>query len=360
MKLDIPALIALLVTLTVCLNARFLGERFNVMAMPDKRKRHARPTPQVGGLAILSGLAVWLIGRLFLDGFITEPLLLAEFLAAGGLALVGFIDDQREISPVLRILLVLAFTGIALALDPRLVATRLTWYSFASTPVAAWVYYPLIGVTALGLVNSVNMADGQNGLVGGMFVTWAACLMFVTQGTLAAMAGLLLVLGLLFLAFNLRSKMFLGDCGSYGITFAIGLMAMQAYAQGHVTLETIIVWFFVPVMDCVRLLITRPLQGRSPFSGGRDHFHHRLIDSFGIHFSALIYVGVVAGSSLVATLAPRFSLLALCALCGFYFSFARLSEGLGSQSSQPRPVGEGDVPSANVVPLKDKTRHGHR
>ena len=32
-------------------------------------------------------------------------------------------------------------------------------------------------------------------------------------------------------------------------------------------------------------------------------------------------------SSLIATLYPRFALLCVCALCAFYFSFARLLEG---------------------------------
>jgi len=74
-------------------------------------------------------------------------------------------------------------------------------------------------------------------------------------------------------------------------------------------------------------MITRRLQGRSPFEGGRDHFHHRLIDSLGMRRSAAIYVAAVATSSLCATLAQRFALVFLCVLSGFYFSFARLSEG---------------------------------
>ncbi len=322
------ALAAFLTALLVCLGARQIGERFDVMAVPDnRRKRHAIPTPQVGGLAILAGLTIWMIGTLLLSGPTVNPLLLSVLLSAAGLGLVGFVDDQRDLSPPLRILMLLTFTGIAFALDPKLISSTLNWFSFAQTSITPWVYVPLMGLTTIGIVNSVNMADGQNGLVGSMFAIWAGCLILVSSGTMADIAAILLGLSLIFLLFNFSGKIFLGDCGSYGITFALGLLVARAHADHLVSLETVIVWFFIPVMDCLRLMIARPLQGRSIFQGGRDHLHHRLIDKLGMRWSAIIYIAAVGSSSLVATLYPRFALLCVCGLCAFYFSFARLLEG---------------------------------
>ena len=322
------ALAAFLTALVVCLGARTIGEKFDVMAVPDnRRKRHAVPTPQIGGLAILSGLMVWMVGSLAFSAPPVDPVLLSILLSAAGLGLVGFVDDQRDLSPPLRIMLLLTFMGIAFALDPHLISSRLNWYSFAEIPISPWIYVPLMGLTTIGIVNSVNMADGQNGLVGSMFAIWSGCLILVTSGTMADVAAILLGLSLIFLLFNINGKIFLGDCGSYGVTFALGLLVVRAHADNLVSLETVVVWFFIPVMDCLRLMIARPLQGRSIFQGGRDHFHHRLIDSMGTRWSAVLYIAVVASSSLIATLYPRFALLCVCALCAFYFSFARLSEG---------------------------------
>ena len=163
------ALGAILTALLVCLGARQIGEKFDVMAMPDnRRKRHAVPTPQVGGLAILSGLTIWMIGTLLLSAPPANPLLLSILLSAAGLGRVGFVDDQRDLSPPLRILLLLTFMGIAFALDPKLISSSLNWYSFANTQISPWVYVPLMGLTTIGIVKSVTMADGQNGLVGSM------------------------------------------------------------------------------------------------------------------------------------------------------------------------------------------------
>ncbi len=352
MSSGLTVLLAFLATVVVCVNADSLGARFGVMAHPDHRRKHASPTPQLGGVAILLGFTIWTICELFYMGPSPDPILLAILFTGGGLGLVGFVDDQREVSPALRILLLLVFLGIAFALDPRLISPVLHWYSFPETSIAPWIYVPLMAITAIGLVNSVNMADGQNGLVGSMFVTWTACLVIVSTGELRMLAGVFFALSLVFLIFNLRGNIFLGDCGSYGVTFAIGLMATLAHAQGRISLEAIIVWFFIPVIDCLRLLITRPLQGRAFFEGGRDHFHHRLIDSLGMRLSAITYIFTVAGSSIFVTLNPKFALVVLCGLCAFYFTFARLSEGNSDRASS---IEDDDVLSGslNVVSISE-------
>ena len=346
-------LLALASTLGVCVMADAIAIRFGVMAHPDQdRRKHAHPTPQVGGLAILCGLGVWLLARMALSLPDYEPIFLAMILSVIGLGTIGFVDDQHEISPLVRVFFLLLFSGIAFALDPQLISPVLHWNSMGNTAIPVILYLPLMGITVVGLVNAVNMTDGQNGIVGSMFVVWSGCLMIVSHGLSAQLAGMLCVLSAIFLIFNLRGKMFLGDCGSYGVTFAVGLLVILAHARGDVSLETLIVWFFIPVIDCLRLLITRPLQGRSPFAADRDHFHHRLQDSLGKNGSAAVYAGTVAATSLLATLQPRFSLLCVSALCAFYFSFAHVIEDITSARKKARTDG------AKVVSITSKHKQG--
>ena len=320
-------LVAVAVALVIFLNANSIAERLGVMAHPDEhRRRHARATPQVGGIAILSGLIAWLAIRYFIDGQGEQPLFLAILLCAAGVGLVGFEDDQHETSPVSRILLLLVFMGMAFAIEPQFMSRTLNWGSFDPTPIPVWGYLPLMGLTVVGLVNAVNMADGQNGVVGSMFAVWTGCLMIVTRGMSQEIAAVLFCTSLVFLVFNLRGKTFLGDCGSYGVTFALGLLVTLAHARGEVSLETVIVWFFIPVADCLRLLISRPLRGMSPFDGDRDHFHHRLEDKLGKQQGLATYAAAVGVSSLIATVDPRFALVCLCGLSAFYFSFAWLTD----------------------------------
>src|SRR5207248_2752412 len=103
-------------------------------------------------------------------------------------------------------------------LVPGLVAHSLNWGSFEPTPLPPAVYAALIAVTAAGIVNAVNMADGQNGLVPSMFVIWSACLVVAADPIVTPAAQIIAAVATMVLIFNLRGKLFLGDCGSYGVT----------------------------------------------------------------------------------------------------------------------------------------------
>jgi UDP-GlcNAc:undecaprenyl-phosphate/decaprenyl-phosphate GlcNAc-1-phosphate transferase len=362
---ELSLLAAVVIALTVCSNAKVISERLRVLAYPDlHRKRHASPTPQVGGIAILLGLVVWLLCILILNPVADKHLIYAIILCAAGLGVVGFQDDQSDTSPISRILLLLVFMGVAFAAEHEFIAHTLNWGSFGPTPIPLWACLLVMSLAIVGFVNAVNMADGQNGVVGSMYVIWSGCLMIVTRGTSWAIADVMFAMSVIFLVFNLRGKLFLGDCGSYGVTFVLGLLVTLAHARGQVSLETVIVWFFIPVADCIRLLVSRPLRGVSPFLGDRDHFHHRLEDKLGKNQGLATYAAAIAASSLIATLDPRFALVCLCALSAFYFSFAWLSDATAVSVSQPELESDKVAAAAdNVVPLagdgaSDRRRQG--
>jgi len=349
----LSAVLALAIALVICLNARFVGRHLGVMDHPDgTRKRHSHATPQVGGLAIMLSLAVS-VGIALLSGQGTEIALLFNLLLCGtGVALIGFIDDQSSTRPLGRVVALIVFLLIAFVIDPSLIAPQLNWVSFEPTALPLWGFSLLMIVAMVGLVNAVNMADGQNGIVAGMFVVWALCLMLVTAGDIAFSVEILFGASLIVLLFNLRGRLFLGDCGTYGVTFVIGLMAIMVHAKYGVPVETIVVWFFIPVMDCLRLLISRPLRGRSPFEGDRDHLHHRLEDKLGRNFGLVTYLSVVALSSVVASLAPHLSLVCVVALTAFYFSFAWLTdsdETAAMSAARLGPRGDAGLPQRLAV-----------
>lgn len=355
-------IVALLAAVLVCARARAIGEYLHVMAYPDAgRKRHARATPQLGGVAILSAMTIWIAGAMFF-GDRTGLTALSALLCCGmGVGLVGFTDDQHNTSPLSRMLSLGVFLVIAVTINPGLITNTLHWVSLDAGHIATWAYCAITAVAVLGLVNAINMADGQDGIVGSMFAIWAACLILVTQGQEQDLARLLLGASVIFVGFNLNRRLFLGDCGTYGVSFVLAMMAIHAHSEGRVHIETIIVWFFIPVMDCLRLLITRPLRGRSPFNGDRDHFHHRLEDKLGKNWGFGAYAGCVAITSLVATVEPRFSLLSLTVLCAFYFSFAWLTDAASFAKKQiPEPSDSAGLDS-NVLQMTagGKAKSGH-
>lgn len=347
---------ALMVALLILTNAGYVGEKLGVMDRPDGiRKTHKQITPLVGGLAIMVSLILWAGSMLVVGVALDTNLLIAVALCGAGVTLVGYADDQSSTSPSSRLLSLLLFAMVALVVDPDLVPATINWGSFAPTAIPAWFAFVLIAVAMAGYVNSVNMADGQNGVVLGMYTIWAACLMIVTDGTTEIVAQVLFETAFVTLLFNMTSRVFIGDSGSYGVSFVFGLLAIRAHNRWGVSAETIAVWFYIPVLDCLRLMMSRLLQGQVPSDADRNHFHHRLQDRVGEPIGLTIYLGTVGASSLVASLMPHLSLICLVVLSGFYFSFAWLAKADGDEKSDAtgaEPSREGETrPAGNVSVL---------
>jgi UDP-GlcNAc:undecaprenyl-phosphate GlcNAc-1-phosphate transferase len=180
--------------------------------------------------------------------------------------------------------------------------------------------------------------------------------MLVGDSVVSQVAQILAVVSFVVLMFNVQGRLFLGDCGSYGVTFVLGLLALIAYVQGRLTIETITVWFFIPVMDCLRLIITRRLEGRSPAAPDKNHFHHRLQSKLGTRYGLVAYIASVGATSFIAALVPQFALVCIIVLTAIYFSFAFLTDAASVQTTdadQGMEAGSSDLDESfsNVVSI---------
>jgi UDP-GlcNAc:undecaprenyl-phosphate/decaprenyl-phosphate GlcNAc-1-phosphate transferase len=165
---------------------------------------------------------------------------------------------------------------------------------------------PFTIICLVGLQNAINMADGMNGLVIGLAAIWTGCLMFYAPDQLQLYLRFMLLGLLILLPFNLRDSLFLGDAGSYSIGATIGLLMIYcSKATGsQLPMLTVVLWLFVPVADCLRVMITRLLSERSPMIGDKNHLHHRLKRRWDASQALVIYLGLVGIPSLVAAKWP--------------------------------------------------------
>lgn len=334
---------AALLALAVCVSRNRIAAHLHLFDEPDGvRKRHRSAVPLVGGLAILLPLAVCILVAVTLGIDSDRHLQLVLVLCSLGAGIVGFADDQTGLRAPTRIFFLILFAAMALVVDPRLFPTVLRWGTAAATPIGETAFAALFVVATVGIVNAVNMADGGNGIVGSMYAVWSLCLLIAGDQTTHFAAVAIVGSSLVFLAFNLRGKLFLGDCGSYGVTFAIGIMAAAAHATGRIPLETLCVWFALPVLDCLRLIAIRIRGKRSPFSPDREHLHHILEARFGQRPALAIYVGAIASTSLVATVEPSFSLACVIVLA---LGFAAVTF-----SRRPEASPESAVGAATLIP----------
>lgn len=347
----------ILVTVAICLFARAIGQWLDVIDHPDsERKIHAGPTPQVGGIAVIVPISIWAIFGLLWGSAADSGFYFSLLLCGGGVAVTGFMDDQHTISAGGRLLLLVMFSLIALRLDPVLAADRVhfaAWGWFDTPPLLL----PSLTVVALaGFSSAVNMTDGLDGLVLALICVWSLCLAIVGTSEISSAAGVIAAASVITLLYNLRGRLFLGDCGAFAIAFTVGLLAVRCHNLGRLPLETALVWFYVPVLDCLRLIPLRLRRHRSPFKPDREHFHYRLSARVGENWAIAIYAGTVGVTSLMTTLAPQLAFFALTLASTVYFGFL-LADTLARTSDKGQSSGETE---GNVVALDKKLAKGLR
>lgn len=303
----------------VCLAAEPLGRRFGLLDRPDgERKLHRRPTSLMGGAAVALPAVVAMLGQAAVSEFHALWLILSGVTAA--FWLIGAHDDRRHIRPAVRLALSLALCLAALAATPAL---RVSFFEFSFVKPALFLDGWALGFTVISLVglqNAVNMADGKDGLALGMLLIWTALIALHAPAHLLAVLLLLLASLATALWFNLRGKLFLGDSGAYSLAVLVGLLAVHAQGVRFTELPTdmVALWFLIPVVDCLRVMLLRIVAGRSPFAADRTHLHHVLWRLMPWRWGLPLYLSLIAVPALLALAEPKQTLLCgVLALAGY-------------------------------------------
>ncbi len=274
--------IVFLVTVLMMLALRPFAEEFELVDAPGGHKWHVGEIPIIGGIAMFVGTAVGI--ALLPDVVIFASLLLV---ASGLLVLVGAIDDRFELPASVRFLAQLATVCIMVfgaGLIMRDIGNPL-WIGRISLGPFSLIITILIFAS---VINAFNMADGLDGLAGSMSVIALVAIAFVApsgSGT-QTLALILLAAVLGFLVFNLPYgskrpfRAFMGDAGSTFLGFGI-VWLMVGICQGPERMISPVhgLWFAaLPIFDLFTCFTLRVARRTSPFTSGRDHLHHVLLD----------------------------------------------------------------------------------
>lgn len=237
-----------------------------------ERKYHGKNISRLGGLAIFTGFMISVLLFSTLKPDLNFVFLLASFVL---LFVLGLNDDVCGTGPLLKILVQLAS------------ATILVSAGWQQGP--EWLDLLKVFLFLL-LSNAFNLIDGLDGLAGtlGLFVNlfFGILLLLGEDDSYGGMA--LILAGSLagFLLFNYApAKIFMGDAMAMLTGLISGVMTLRfiklgdggmAFPDSGSAFTIALAVLVVPVFDCLRLFFIRLLHGRSPFSGDRNHIHHRL------------------------------------------------------------------------------------
>ena len=309
------------VTLAICVFASRIGVLMGVVDVPDGwRRTHDSPTPLVGGVAIT--VAVCAMAALQATSTAFQPFYTTIAVALAAFLVLGLIDDHKHIRPLWRLLVSFALCLSVIFWVP---AFELSFLRFSFLPVALFLDggsgIVLTLFCLVGLQNAVNMADGKNGLVIGLTLVWTLLLFAYAPAHLYPLLGVLAIALAICFPFNLSGRLFLGDAGTYSLSMAVGLLAIYCYHVNFAILpaDVVALWFLVPVVDCLRLMATRLLGGRSPFRSDQTHLHHILSRLMPWRRALPVYLAMVALPSVAAMAWPR-QTLALALLTLTYYA----------------------------------------
>jgi UDP-GlcNAc:undecaprenyl-phosphate/decaprenyl-phosphate GlcNAc-1-phosphate transferase len=280
------ALITVPVAIRVALRTDFLDH-------PVGYKGHGRPTPYLGGVALM---AAFLPPALIFGGGLSD--FAAIIVCAVALSIVGTVDDRVGLGPLMRV-------GIEIAAAVVLWVAGIGWFLFD----ADLINLLLTVVWVVGVVNAFNLMDNEDGAAAA--VGLASCLgvtaLALVEGAplLAAMAVALAGACGAFLRFNLArpARVFLGDGGSMPLGFLIAAMIAAVPGTGPLGTEAILAaaaLVAIPILDTTLVTFSRLRRGAPLLQGGRDHVTHRLLRWLPSAAAVALVLGVtqVAMSSL--------------------------------------------------------------
>lgn len=290
-----------------------VARRLGLLDYPGGRKDHAAPTPVTGGVAIA-------IGTILPALVLVNPSLqlIALGIAAVILVVVGVLDDLYDLPWPIRVLAQIAAALAIIYVGGVRVENIGAAFGLGHFALG-WLSAPFSVLAVVGLINALNMADGVDGLCGGLAL--CALLMLtaasVYAGNVDLAHGLVVISGAVvaFLGFNLRTpwrkraQVFLGNSGSAYLGLIIAWAAFRLTQNPLYPVTPVLAPFLVapPVIDTLALIIRRALNGHSPFHADRTHAHHLMLDG---GFSPTGVVLTLCGLSLILGLGAALCLLA--------------------------------------------------
>ncbi len=305
MHLILGFMVALSITMVLIPPLMRAAGRFNFLDQPESRKVHTHAIPRVGGIAMAAGMLIaivaWGDSSRTLQAYCAGIVVLLVF---------GIWDDRVTLGAGTKLI------GQAIA-----VLIAMTWgdVNIASVTFSEryvlpeWVSGPLTFIFLIGATNAINLADGLDGLAGGVavFCLSALALLSLTVGNTSIGSTAIVAIGAVlgFLRFNTHpARVFMGDSGSQILGFCVAVLSVLLTQDPGIPLSTALPLLLlgVPIIDTSMVMIERMMQGHSPFKADRTHIHHRLLRIGFDHHEAVMVI---------------YALQALLFICAWYMRY---------------------------------------
>ena len=276
-----------------------LAHKLDVIDVPGHRKVHDKDIPRLGGLAI--AVSFLFTSLVFLGYSNIFWALLAGFCIV---LVTGLVDDIRETIPAVK------FTGEILGALVFLLMADVAITSFGDLvgtgPLTTGRYaIPVSVFCMVGVINALNMADGLDGLAGGISAIgciFLACFAWIS-GQPVYFLLVIILLGSVggFLYYNRHpATIFMGDTGSLVLGYLLSavciLLVQDDTLVNKVVPISMATLLGLPIVDAMLVMVIRMLHGKNPFAPDNTHLHHRIMELGFSHQQTVlvIYIAMVS------------------------------------------------------------------
>ncbi len=286
-------LVAMAVSALLTPWAARIAHRIGALDFPSARGLSQKPTPRLGGLAILAGALVaawiWLPSTIHLQHVPHTPPgsggtvhTWAIIVGATVITLVGAIDDWRPLSPILKLVGQVGAAVIAVEGGVKVTDVTLPLIGAAQFPHEGGV---ISAIWLVAMMNVVNFSDGVDGLAAGLCtidgIAFTIIVFDLPGGTTGAAVLAALIAGgsLGFLFYNFPpASVFMGDSGANLLGYLLGVVAVIGSLKtgAVVTLVVPLILLAVPFLDTGFVVAKRLKYRRKPWTADDYHFHHRM------------------------------------------------------------------------------------
>ena len=277
------------VNLSIILISQFLililldkaAKKFNFLDYPSKRKKHTKPTPYIGGLALSFGF-LSLYYLLSINELFINLILMNAFL----MSLIGLLDDKFDLNPFVK--LFLQSIPVIILISQGLYLSDLGEYEIIGKIGLGYYAKFFTFLCCLLILNSFNYIDGIDGLLAtlfiNIFISFSLICYFLDEIYISQNLIFFIFPVIVFFIFNISlfklPKIFLGDSGSNFLGFLTGFMMILLYIKFSIE-PTILIWpVALIIFDFLSTSIIRIIKKYKLFQSGNDHIHYQLMKKF--------------------------------------------------------------------------------
>ena len=320
-NLYVSYIICLLISQFVLINRSKIATYLNLFDEPDNfRKIHKNSTPMVGGIYIYLSFILFFSIYIISEDFYQIRFVLSLLSITTLLFIIGIFDDILKINSLTRIVLVIFVILLSCSITNKFQINEiyLSFYK-PETSINLNIYFTVFSILTFNI--ATNLSDGTNGVTASLNIIWLiffSILIINFDKNFYSIILLVIINLLIFLIYNLKSKCFLGSSGCNVLSAITAYSAIYLNDLSKIYSDTIFIFFLIPGLDMCRVIFSRILIKKNPFSPDRNHLHHLLEKVIKKNFVFLVYSLLVTICCVSTLIFPEYNLYIIFTIIFIY------------------------------------------